>query len=93
MASATRASPGASEGLLTQVGANLQAPLREGTQTPWNRQWNVTIQRELPWSLAAEARYVGTFGRDIWRGVDFNQIELSQALHINMIILGGRGLH
>jgi hypothetical protein len=42
-------------------------------------QVSVGIQRELPWSLAAEARYVGTFGRDIWRGIDNNQIQLSQA--------------
>ena len=24
-----------------------------------------------------EARYVGTFGRDIWRGIDFNQVKIS----------------
>ena len=26
---------------------------------------------------AVEARYVGTFGRDIWRGTDFNQVQIS----------------
>lgn len=31
------------------------------------------ITRALPWSLAAEARYVGTFGRGLWRGIDLNQ--------------------
>jgi hypothetical protein len=41
-------------------------------------QVSLGIQRELPWSLAAEARYVGTFGRQIWRGIDFNQIDVSQ---------------
>ena len=35
------------------------------------------IQRELPWATAVEARYVGTFGRDIWRGTDFNQVKIS----------------
>jgi hypothetical protein len=34
----------------------------------------VGLSRELPWSFAGEARYVGTFGRGIWRGIDFNQI-------------------
>ena len=29
--------------------------------------------------MAVEARYVGTFGRGIWRGIDNNQIQLSQA--------------
>jgi hypothetical protein len=46
-------------------------------QAPHVHQVSIGIQRELPWSLAAEARYIGTFGREIWRGVDFNQIQLS----------------
>ena len=40
--------PGASDGLLTQVGANLESVLQD-TITPWSQQWNVNIQRELPW--------------------------------------------
>ena len=28
-------------------------------------------------STAVEARYVGTFGRDIWRGTDYNQVQIS----------------
>jgi hypothetical protein len=60
-----RPSPGAADGLLTQVGANLQAPLRSRTQTPWNRQWNVSVQRELPWQSAIEVAYVGTQGNDL----------------------------
>ena len=27
-------------------------------------------------STAVEARYVGTFGREIWRGIDYNQIKI-----------------
>ena len=38
---------------------------------------SVGIQRELPWATAVEARYVGTFGRGIWRGTDFNQVQIS----------------
>ena len=36
------------------------------------------IQRELPWSMAIEGRWVavGTFGREIWRGTNFNQVQL-----------------
>ncbi|MDQ3418879.1 MAG: TonB-dependent receptor, partial [Acidobacteriota bacterium] len=48
-------------------------------KAPHVHQVSVGIQRELPWSTAAEVRYVGTFGREIWRGTDFNQIQLSQA--------------
>jgi hypothetical protein len=47
-------------------------------KTPYVHQVSVGLQRELPWSFAGEVRYVGTFGREIWRGVDYNQIELSQ---------------
>ena len=27
--------------------------------------------------MAVEARYVGTFGRGIWRGIDYNQMQIS----------------
>ncbi len=47
-------------------------------KSPYVHQVSIGIQRELPWSLAAEARYVGTFGRDIWRGIDYNQIDYNQ---------------
>ena len=30
-------------------------------------------------TLAVEARYVGTLGRDIWRGIDLNQMQLEGA--------------
>ncbi len=41
---------------------------------PRVHQLSAGIARELPWSLAAEARYVGTFGRGLWRGIDLNQM-------------------
>jgi TonB dependent receptor-like, beta-barrel len=47
-------------------------------QSPKVHQVSFGVQRELPWSSAIEARYVGTFGRDIWRGTDFNQVKISQ---------------
>jgi len=47
-------------------------------KSPHVHQVSVGIQRELRWSMAVEARYVGTFGRGIWRGIDYNQIQLSQ---------------
>ncbi|MGH9197838.1 MAG: TonB-dependent receptor domain-containing protein, partial [Acidimicrobiia bacterium] len=72
-----RPTPGAAEGLLTQVGANLQAPLRD-TVTPWSMQWNVAIQRELPWQMAVEVAYVGTRGLQLARnsesGLSLNQL-------------------
>jgi len=74
-----RPSPGAADGLLTGVGSTLQAPLYDGTRTPWNRQWNVTLQRELPWRTAVEVAYVGTGGHDLQTntesGLNINQLD------------------
>jgi len=71
-------SPGSSQGLLTQAGANLQAPLRD-TPSPWTIQYNVNLQRELPWSTFVEVAYVGTRGYDLSRsaegGLSLNQLD------------------
>ena len=48
-------------------------------EAPHVHQVSVGIQRELPWFMAVEARYVGSFGRDIWRGIDYNQVQFSPA--------------
>ncbi|MBE3109735.1 MAG: hypothetical protein IMZ46_04335, partial [Acidobacteria bacterium] len=40
---------------------------------PMVHQVSVGFSRELRWGFAGEARYVGTFGRGIWRGIDYNQ--------------------
>jgi hypothetical protein len=73
-------SPGASQGLLTQAGANLQAPLQD-TPSPWTIQYNVNLQRELPWSMFVEIAYVGTRGYDLSRvgesGLSLNQLDPS----------------
>jgi hypothetical protein len=74
-----RPSPGAAEGLLTAVGSALQAPLRDRSPTPWNRQWNVTMQRELPWQTAVEIAYVGSEGHNLSTnsesGLNLNQLD------------------
>jgi hypothetical protein len=71
-------SPGSSQGLLTQAGANLQAPLQD-TPSPWTIQYNVNVQRELPWDLFLEVGYVGTRGYDLSRngegGLSLNQLD------------------
>jgi hypothetical protein len=72
-------SPGASQGLLTAAGGTIQAPLRNTSPTPWTRQWNVTLQRELPWRIGAEVSYVGTSGHDLQTnvegGLNLNQLD------------------
>jgi hypothetical protein len=73
-----RTPPGAADGLLTSAGANLQAPLRD-TVTPYSMQWNLNIQRELPWQVTFEAAYVGTRGLQLSRngegGLSINQLD------------------
>jgi len=41
---------------------------------PRVHQVSAGASRELPWRFAGEARYVGTFGRGLWRGIDLNQM-------------------
>jgi hypothetical protein len=71
-------SPGASQGLLTQAGANLQAPLQD-TPSPWTIQYNINVQRELPWATFVEIAYVGTRGYDLSKvgegGLSLNQLD------------------
>jgi carboxypeptidase family protein/TonB-dependent receptor-like protein len=73
-----RALPGAADGLLTQAGANLQSVLQD-TITPWSQQWNLNIQRELPWQMSMEVAYVGTRGLQLSRngedGLSLNQLD------------------
>src|SRR5882672_7589304 len=41
---------------------------------PQVHQVSLGVSHELPWDFAGEARYVGMFGRGLWRGVDLNQM-------------------
>ncbi|MDX2039891.1 MAG: TonB-dependent receptor [Acidobacteriota bacterium] len=73
-----RALPGAADGLLTQVGGNLESVLQD-TITPWSQQWNLNIQRQLPWQANVEVAYVGTRGLQLSRngegGLNLNQLD------------------
>lgn len=62
-----RPPPGASLGLLTGAGGNIEGVLQH-TPTPLSMQWNFTIQRELPASVLFEVAYVGTRGLQLSRG-------------------------
>ena len=41
---------------------------------PRVHQFNLSVEREIGFDMAVEARYVGTLGRGIWRGVDYQQV-------------------
>ena len=67
-------------GSTQQLGLSATAPLwgiDPNLKSAHVHQVSLGIQREIGWSSAVEARYVGTFGRDIWRGVDYNQIRIT----------------
>jgi hypothetical protein len=68
--------------LANQMALSATAPMAlidPDLQQPRVHQVSVGVSREIGWSTAVEARYVGQFGRDIWRGVDYNQVQVSQA--------------
>jgi len=68
--------------LADQLALSNVAPMRTidpNITQPRVHQVSVGLSREIKWGFAGEARYVGTFGRDIWKGVDSNQISIPQA--------------
>lgn len=81
------APPGASQGLLTQAGANIQAPVPE-TLTPYSMQWNLNVQRNLPGQILLEVAYVGTRGLQLSRN-DESGLSLNQ-LHPQYMALGSQ---
>ena len=48
----------------------------EGLRQPKMHQVSVSVERQLGFDLVAEARYVGTMGRSIWRALDLNQVKI-----------------
>jgi len=41
--------------------------------TPYTQQWNVNIQKQLPWSMVWQTSYVGNVGVHIWGSAEGNQ--------------------
>jgi outer membrane receptor protein involved in Fe transport len=66
--------------------------LPQTLRLPTSDQWNVTIQRQLPWDISVEASYVGTKGTHVFAGnggdYDFNQATIQGFVDAN----GRRGL-
>ncbi len=46
---------------------------------PYVHQISFGIEREIGWDIAVEGRYVATMGRDVWRGIELNQIGFNNA--------------
>jgi hypothetical protein len=84
--------PGASQGAMTAIGSNLDAPL-SNTNTPYTIQYNLTVQRELPGAVLLEAAFVGNRGRQLSRGGEggfsLNQVDprfLSLGAQLNQLV-------
>jgi Carboxypeptidase regulatory-like domain/TonB dependent receptor-like, beta-barrel len=67
-----------------QIGTSLTAVMRgmdQEVHQPHVHQVSAGITREIFWKMAVEARYVGTFGRGLFRGIDLNQLDAINALN------------
>ncbi|PYR79657.1 MAG: hypothetical protein DMF87_10700 [Acidobacteria bacterium] len=69
------------------VGFGIDPNIRQ----PRVHQTSVGVSRELPGSFTGEARYVGTFGRGLWRGVDLNQMNPRGAFQDDFLRARGNG--
>jgi hypothetical protein len=69
---------GAANGVLTQFGDRIEATTQD-IVSPWTRQVNVNIQRDLPFATLLEVAYVGTRGFYLHRndegGLSLNQLD------------------
>lgn len=61
--------PGSSQGLLSVVGQSLSSALPSTLKTPYNQQWNFSIQRSLASDMLLQVAYVGNKGTHLfWSG-------------------------
>lgn len=49
-------------------------------QLPTVHQWNLSVQRELPWGFVGQAAYIGRRGTHLQRAYDINQIDAAPIL-------------
>ncbi|REJ78173.1 MAG: hypothetical protein DWQ47_17675 [Acidobacteria bacterium] len=52
-------------------------------QTQRNMEYNIGIQREIGLDTVVEIRYVGGRSDDLWRGIDFNQVNINAGGFLN----------
>jgi hypothetical protein len=71
--SAALTPPAQPYGLAPTVGA-----FDSNLQNPSVHEWNLTIQRELPWRIVGQIGYVGKRGTHLYRSYNLNQIGINQ---------------
>jgi hypothetical protein len=60
-------------GLNTLLGQTISGPLRK-QRLPYQSQWSIDVQRQLPWSLLVEVGYAGTSAVALPSAVNYNQL-------------------
>ena len=72
---------GSSLGLLTGIGTSFLNPLKGDNKVPYNENWDVDIQRELPFDILADVAYVGSHGVHLTQAAstDWNANQLTPA--------------
>ena len=68
---------GSSLGLATNLGLSIGAPVHR-RKTPYQEQWSLDIQRQLPLSIIADVGYTGTHGVALPATVALNQLPLGE---------------
>jgi hypothetical protein len=68
---------GNSLGLATNLGQGVTGPVRR-QRLPYQSQWSLDVQRQLPWKWVVEVGYAGSAGVALPAGVQYNQLPDSQ---------------
>ncbi len=66
---------GNSLGLRTNLGQGINGPVRQ-QRLPYQMQWSLDVQRQLPWQSMIEIGYAGSSGVALPSGVQYNQLPL-----------------
>jgi len=56
-------------------------------RVPTVHEWDLTIQRELPWGFTAQVGYIGKRGIRLYRAYDLNQIRTDQAGFLDSFLI------
>jgi hypothetical protein len=59
-------------------------------QLPTVHEWNISLQRELPWGLVAQASYIGRRGQYLFMAYDINQVNPDKILPSFLIMQQNR---
>ncbi len=69
---------GSAAGINTLLGDSVTVP-NENYVLPYMQQWQVSVQRELPWQILAEVAYVGTHAVKVFENININEVPDSVA--------------